>query len=105
MNESPITIWQALIPILAPIVAGAIKRFTPKLPRWIVPIIPVALGALADFIMSRAGLSEGNGLMGAILGAAGVFVREVSDQTKKAVSATMQGDPVPRVEDVPEKTK
>ncbi len=70
-----------LVPIIVPVVLGLLKIFLPKFPGWLLPILAPLLGAAADFAMSQ---SFGQGtLLGAILGSAGVGLRELADQAQK----------------------
>lgn len=106
MNKIDLTPWLAIIPFLAPILTMYIKKLIPKLPSALVPLIPVLLGSLADFIMTRSGMNGSNGAAGAILGASAVFVRELQRETKEAIVSKKEGDGIPRtggsVQTIPE---
>lgn len=97
MNNTEILI-NSIISILAPVVVMWIKKLIPNWPKAVVLLIPVLLGALAGFLMERAGL-ESNVVLGVIFGALGVFVREVGDQLGKVVEAKRNDQPVPKVKD------
>lgn len=97
MNNTEILI-NSIISILAPVAAMWIKKLIPNWPKAVVLLIPVLLGALAGFLMERAGL-ESNVVLGVIFGALGVFVREVGDQLGKVVEAKRNDQPVPKVKD------
>lgn len=69
-----------LIPVLVPLIVALGKFIVPKVPTWMLPIIAPALGALLDFLTSLATGSTANPMIGALLGSAGVGVRELIDQ-------------------------
>ena len=68
-----------LIPVLVPFLIAGIKALIPKLPTWILPILAPILGALSAAVSGVADPGTG-----AVLGLAGIGVREVADQTRKA---------------------
>jgi len=73
-----------LIPIFIPVLIAGLKQILPKLPSWILPILAPILGALSATV---SGVTDPG--TGAVLGLAGVGLREAVDQTKKAaVQAT-----------------
>lgn len=73
-----------LIPVVVPVVIAIAKMLIPKLPKWTLPILAPLLGAAADYLTTG---SFGNGtIMGAIAGSAGVGLRELVDQLRKANS-------------------
>jgi hypothetical protein len=72
----------ALIPVIVPLIIALGKWAVPKVPAWILPILAPALGALVDFLSSWATGSTASPALGAILGSAGVGVRELLDQVK-----------------------
>lgn len=94
-----LTLWQSLIPILAPILTTVVKYFLPRIPKLVVLVIPVVLGSVSDFILERYGLSEGGVIAGALLGAVGIAAREYIDQGKKAVIAIHDKEPLPKAGD------
>lgn len=75
--------WLALIPLIVPGLVALVKWFAPKIPTAILPILCPVLGAGIEIIAHYSGLQTTGGWGGAILGAAGVFVRETYDQLKK----------------------
>jgi hypothetical protein len=77
-------LWLSLIPILVPLLLALGKWFVPKIPKAWLPILAPVLGAGLDVLLHFAGLSAGNPMMGAILGSAGVGLREIVDQLRKA---------------------
>lgn len=79
--------WNLVIPLVVPLVVGALKGLLPSVPsRWL-PVVAVVVGFLSDLLIaSVSGVSSNPGL-GAILGAAGVGVREVKDQLFRGTSA------------------
>ena len=74
-----------LIPVLVPMILGLAKAEVPKLPSWILPILAPALGALIDWLTSLATGTTPNPIASAVLGAAGVGLREVYDQVRQRV--------------------
>lgn len=71
-----------LIPVLVPLVIAIGKFFVPKVPGWILPIVAPALGVLIDYINTLVSGTNASPLIGALLGSAGVGVREIYDQVK-----------------------
>jgi hypothetical protein len=55
----------------------------PKIPKVALPVLAPILGAGLDILLHYAGSGTGNPVLGSMLGAAGVCVREVLDQVKK----------------------
>lgn len=76
------TLLLALIPVLVPLIIAIGKWALPKVPAWILPILAPALGALVDFLTTWATGATSSPALGAILGSAGVGVRELLDQVK-----------------------
>lgn len=79
----------ALIPVIVPLIIALGKWALPKVPVWILPILAPALGALVDFLAAWATGATASPALGAILGSAGVGVRELLDQVK----GRLQGNP------------
>ncbi|MCX8156170.1 MAG: hypothetical protein N3J91_06970 [Verrucomicrobiae bacterium] len=71
-----------LIPVVVPVVIAIIKFFLPKLPKAWLPILAPILGALAELVAS--GSFDAGTIWGAVAGSAGVGLREIVDQLKKA---------------------
>jgi hypothetical protein len=69
-----------LIPIVTPLLIALGKYVVPLAPRWILPIVAPALGALLDYLGTLATGQAANPLLGLLLGSAGVGFREVVDQ-------------------------
>jgi MFS superfamily sulfate permease-like transporter len=82
--------WLALIPVLTTMFIALLKKILPKIPSYYLPWVAPLIGAAADIIMFySAGVGAGNGLVGGILGSAGVGLREIYDQGKKAATDTI----------------
>jgi hypothetical protein len=79
--------WQLLIPVLVPVIIAGVKWALPKIPPIALPILAPVLGAGLDIVLHYAGVTSSNGVLGAVLGAAGVGLREVVDQVKKLQNA------------------
>lgn len=76
-----------LIAIVVPLIVALFRKIMPKIPSWLLPVIALALGPLADFIVAKlTGVSAGTGIMAALAGLAGVGVREVFNQIGKAIA-------------------
>ena len=69
--------------VLVPVLVWAAKKGMAFLPSWSLPLIAIVLGGLIDVLNGLATGSSAGPLWGAILGAAGVGLREVIDQLKK----------------------
>jgi len=76
--------WQTIIVAITPVLIEVIKWAAPKIPGKIIPIVAPALGAMADMAGSYAGLWASNPIAGALLGMAGVGLRELYDQLMKS---------------------
>jgi hypothetical protein len=74
-----------LIAVLVPIVIAAFKALIPRIPTWALPLIAPLLGAGGDVAIGVLAGVESSGLAGALAGLAGVGVREVVDQARKAL--------------------
>jgi hypothetical protein len=79
-------LWQAVIPVAVPLLIVGLKFLIPMVPGWLLPIIAPVLGGLADAVIAFVSGGTANPVLGAILGSAGVGLREVVDQLKKAGS-------------------
>jgi hypothetical protein len=83
-STAPAVDWaQLLIPLLTPILIAGAKLLAPKIPSTLLPIIAPILGAGLDILLHYAGMGTGGPILGAILGSAGVGVREIVDQLRK----------------------
>lgn len=80
------SLWQALIPVGVPLFIALAKMLIPMLPGWLLPIIAPILGGLADAGLAYVSGGTANPVLGAILGSAGVGVREIVDQIKRAAA-------------------
>lgn len=83
-----------VIPLLVPILIALSKLAIPKVPSWTLPIVAPALGALIDYIGSFGG-SPAHPIAAALLGSAGVGLREIVDQVKNRNRPT-PADPQPK---------
>jgi hypothetical protein len=72
--------YQALIPLLVPILIAGLKMGVAWIPGTLLPIIAPLLGGLADAGIAYATGAAANPMLGAMLGSAGVGVREIVDQ-------------------------
>ena|SRR5688572_7238990 len=81
--EKIITLWQSLIPLVVPLIIFGLRNMIPKLPSKWTPILAPLIGALIDVLLNFADLGDGKGMVGAVLGTAGIGVREVYNQARK----------------------
>jgi hypothetical protein len=76
-----LTSWHAFIVVIVPIIIAALKKGWPSTPKAVWPILATALGAGADWLFGRVGvLAQSSLALGAICGAAGVGLREITTQ-------------------------
>jgi hypothetical protein len=71
------TIVQWLTPIIVPLVITGVKKIAPSIPTWLIPVLAPILGMILDIINTAATNNSSNLLVGALLGLAGVGVREI----------------------------
>jgi len=69
-----------LTPVIVPLVIAGVKKVLPQIPTWLLPVLAPILGVVADLINSWASGAQTNLALAAVLGLAGVGVREVKDQ-------------------------
>lgn len=72
-----------IIPILTPIIVSVIKWGAPKIPTFLLPVLCPLLGAALEIVLHFAGAVSTAGVTGAILGASGLWLRELIDQLGK----------------------
>ncbi len=82
-----LTLWQALIPVAVPLLIAALKWAVQYLPPWLPPILAPVLGGLIDAATVYLAGGTYNPIVGMVLGAAGVGLRELVDQMKKPKAA------------------
>lgn len=75
-----------LIPLLSTLIVAIGKFFAPRIPTWALPIVCAGLGTLLDYVGSLITGNAVSPLVGAVLGAAGVGLREVVDQLKTRIT-------------------
>lgn len=80
MNANTQTIIQGAIPLIVPLAIALAKAEIPKLPGWILPLLSTVLGVICDQGATALTGTSSPWWVGAILGAAGVGVRELKDQ-------------------------
>jgi hypothetical protein len=85
---------RVLIAGLVPVLIAATKALVPRFPRRIIPLIVPALGAALDYLGYFGGLlGSSRPLSGAILGALGLWLREVIDQLRRRQADEDDGTP------------
>jgi hypothetical protein len=87
-TASAVSPFMALIPLAVPVLIALLKTAAPKIPSYLLPIIAPLLGSGADIALHYAGVSTLGPLWGAVLGSAGVGLRELQDQLKQVVLPT-----------------
>ena len=85
MPTSGMSLLTSIIPLLVPTIIMIGKYLAPKIPSWILPYAAPLLGAGIEIIQHIQSLSAQNVLLGAVLGSAGVGLREVFDQSKQRI--------------------
>lgn len=75
-----------VIPLGVPIIVAIGKFFIPKLPSWTLPIIAPSLGILIDYITARVTAGTFSPVTAALLGSAGVGIREIVDQMRQQMN-------------------
>jgi MFS superfamily sulfate permease-like transporter len=70
---------QMIVPAVATAVVAAVKKVSPRVPKVFLPAIAPVVGVAVSLVTDSLSVADG-----AVLGALGVFVREVYDQAKKA---------------------
>jgi hypothetical protein len=71
-------------PIISSLVVTGVKQLAPKIPPWLLPAVSALAGALTDVLNSYATSAPADPSHGFVLGLAGVGLRELIDQTKRA---------------------
>ena len=79
--------WETLIVPVVPVLIAILKILVPKIPKAALPIMAPLLGAALDIAASYLGTGTANPVWGAVLGAAGVGLREIVDQMRKLGAA------------------
>jgi hypothetical protein len=74
-----------LIAVAVPLAVAALKKLLPSVPSWALPLLAPILGAAGDAVLALLAGVPVTGWQGALAGLAGVGVREVVDQAKKAL--------------------
>jgi uncharacterized RDD family membrane protein YckC len=75
--------WDLIIIPVVPVILAIMKQLIPKIPKMWIPIAAAVIGALAELAMGYSGIPG----WGAILGMAGVGLREIVDQIRKSREA------------------
>lgn len=68
---------QALVPVVTMLLVMATRKVSPKIPRFAVPLIAMALGAALSYVVTLAGGPAQTVLQAALLGAAATWLREL----------------------------
>jgi hypothetical protein len=74
------------VAVLVPIAVAGLKSLLPRIPKWAIPLIAALLaGPLIDQIVAALAGIEAHGWAAVLLGALGVFIREVVDQFRRLI--------------------
>ena len=98
---APPTNWSLLIAVAVPAIIAGLKSWIPKMPTWMLPVLAPILGAALDLVMQLSGSPTSGVVNSALLGSAGVGLRELQDQLKQR---TVKPPLEPPVVAVPPKT-
>lgn len=86
MNAQMIAmIITTMTPLIVPVLVAALKKAIQNMPKQFIPILAILIGAAIDIINNFLTGGGGGLFQGAILGAAGIGVREVLDQFRKSL--------------------
>lgn len=77
-----------VIAMLVPLVIEVLKKALSSIPSFLLPILAAVLGPALDQILSYIGSIDAIGWQAALLGAAGVGIREIVVQLKKVLSGS-----------------
>lgn len=75
-----------VVSVLVPLVVAAVKWWKPNIPKPWLPIIAALLGPVFDQAIAYVAGIEATGWQAALLGLAGIGLRELKDQIGKALS-------------------
>lgn len=81
---TPDKIVALLTPIIVPVILVVFKKAQPSLPSWLIPLLAPVLGVAIEYVNSLFTQHANNFLLAALLGLAGVGLREIKDQVKPA---------------------
>lgn len=95
VNPVASSLWSALIVAVVPVVVMFIKKYLPALPKLTWPILATLLGVGADWVLAKSGMiPHSTWELGALCGAAGVGLREIS---KQILALVVTDQPEPKV--------
>lgn len=83
MEDFVNAIAEPLIAVVVPVVIAGIKLAWDRIPKFLLPVVAPFLGIAADFVISWGASVPMMGWKAALLGMAGVGLREVVDQVKR----------------------
>lgn len=82
MNDWIVGVIIAVTPIIVAVLKWIVTNFKAKLPSWLVPLIAMALGALAAYL---GGLTVANPMLAAVIGMAVIGLREIVVELGRAL--------------------
>lgn len=71
------TLINALTPLITPIVTAGVKKLA-TLPKWLTPVVAIAVGALGNYLAQLSMGSPNNIWLTLALATAGIGVRELT---------------------------
>jgi len=74
------TLLSMIIPLAVPLAIFGLKSIWDRIPKPLLPVLGPILGVAADLLLQYGGASTFGPQWGAVLGAAGVGLREIYDQ-------------------------
>ena len=80
-------IGQPLILVLVPLIVAFLKtKVLPTVPPLLLPVLAAVIGPLLDLLLAFLAAKAADPAKGAIYALAGIGLREIVDQGKKAIS-------------------
>lgn len=87
LSAAPVSpVLGLVIAVVVPGVLAFLKKVAPKLPGFALPFLAPLIGVLTDLLVQYGGGDAIGAAWAALLGSAGVGLREAADQTKKKIA-------------------
>lgn len=87
-------IVQWLTPVIVPLIITYTWKLLPKIPSWVIPMLAPLLGVILDVINAEIMNGSHNTVVGALLGLAGVGVREIKTNLIPPKDVQPQVEPI-----------
>jgi hypothetical protein len=75
-----VSFWNALIVAVVPLAVAGIRSVLPRLPKLLWPVLAMVFGVAGEWLLSQSGATGGSWEVGALCGAAGIGLREITKQ-------------------------